>query len=130
MTEQESCGSEDETDQRRAVFDNHGANGRSARPVQIEPDVPSAFLGIAARLTKTLYERDAVADECDAEHDPRGRRISERLAVQQLPDGHTDGKAAADEERCDRGQERPKESLPPMTERMKFVGGSDGAAKG
>src|SRR5438445_7473296 len=111
MTEEKSGGSEEDADQARAVFNHDGAHERIAGSQQIKPDVAAALLRIVPRLPQALRERNAVPDERDRQHDPRGSGVSHRLAVGQLANGDGDGETAADEEGSDRCQKGPEESL-------------------
>jgi hypothetical protein len=121
LVQQESNGGQDQADQGSAVLDDDRAERRLARmPEEIHGRrVPER--GLPSRLREALQQRGSLGGECDGENDPCDEIPFDRGPYEKLADGERDRQTAADQERRDRGDERPQEPSTAVAEGMHGV---------
>ena len=123
LVQQESHGGQAQADQGRAVLDDDRAERRLARMSEEIHGRRVPQRSLPSRLREALEQRGSLGDERDRENDPRDEIPFDRGPHEKFADGERDRQTAADQERRDRGDERPQETGTAVAEGMHGVEG-------
>jgi len=120
---QPGCG-ERETDERGDVFDDERTQWRVARlPEEGRGRLPPHG-SLSSRLGEALEQRDPIGHDGDPENDPPDEVPFDSRSGEELLNGECDRQNATDQERRDRGDERPQESCAPVAEWVPCIRGA------